>query len=111
MAAILLRYGLWVLALVLGLYVLREALAEQPIAEFISQNILNLVLLLGVVLVAASAVVWIIEKIIGKTTQSRCVVCRQVVPHGEIYCRRHLREILAEEDDRTHNTAIRGGRR
>ena len=45
------------------------------------------------------------------TVKNRCRVCRTLdSASARIYCREHLRSILAEEDEKTHVTRIRRSR-
>ena len=44
--------------------------------------------------------VQIFEKGAKAVVKNRCAVCRTPIPHGAIYCREHLRTVLAREDDR-----------
>lgn len=102
MSPTLLRLGLWVLVAVLAVYVLGESFEESPIAEFADASILQKGIALGVLLIAAGLVLRLFEKGAKVVVKNRCAICRTPVPHGAIYCRAHLRSILAEEDDRTH---------
>lgn len=103
----LLRLGLWIIILVLALYVIDETYAEQPIAELIETAMLQQALALGGVLIVAGIVVRIIGKGAQAVTKNRCRVCRTPVPAGALYCRAHLRDILHEEDEKTHMTRAR----
>ena len=103
MASILLRYGLWVVLIVLVAYVLRETFEGQAFAGMVSGSLLQKAGALGLLLIAAGAVVGIFEKLFSKK-HSRCAICKQKIAYGEIYCRAHLREILSDEHDRLHKT-------
>jgi hypothetical protein len=108
MSTTLLRLGLWTVILVLGLFVLVTTYPDEPFAELIPMKMLQQALTLGGVLVVAG----IVMRILGKgaqvvTVKNRCRVCRRPINVGAIYCREHLRSILAEEDEKTHVTRIR----
>ncbi len=108
MATTLLRLGLWTVILVLVLYVLVTTYPEEPWAELIPMSMLQQALTLGVAVVIAGTVARILgkgaSKVVGK---NRCRVCRKPIVTGAMYCREHLRSILAEEDEKTHVTRIR----
>jgi hypothetical protein len=108
MSTTLLRLGLWTVILVLVLYVLATTYPDEPWAELISLDTLQKALTLGGVVVIAGVVM----RILGKganvvTVKNRCRVCRKPIAVGALYCREHLRTILAEEDEKTHITRIR----
>ena len=107
MATTLLRLGLWTVILVLILYVLRETYPNQPFAELIGDALLQQVL----VVAALSLVAGIVLRVLGvgarAVVKNRCRVCRRPVATGAIYCREHLRNVLHEEEDRTHMTRLR----
>jgi hypothetical protein len=103
----LLRLGLWITILVLALYVIDETYSEQPIAEMISTTMLQQALVVGVLLIVAGLVARIFDKGAKAVTKNRCRVCRTPIPFGAIYCRAHLRNILHEEDDKTHASRAR----
>lgn len=108
MSTTLLRLGLWTLILVLALYVLATTFPEEPWAELIPMEMLQQALVVSGVVIAAGFVF----KILGKgaevvSVKNRCRVCRRQIPNGAIYCREHLRSLLDQADERTHNTRIR----
>ncbi|MDP9190310.1 MAG: hypothetical protein M3P06_01225 [Acidobacteriota bacterium] len=108
MSTTLLRLGLWTIILVLVLYVLASTYPDAPWAELIPMPMLQQALTLGGLVVAAGVVL----RLLGKgaqavTVKNRCRVCRRSIPVGAIYCREHLRTILADEDEKTHVTRIR----
>jgi hypothetical protein len=109
MSATLLRFGLWILVLILALYVIRENYSEQPIADMIPVTMLSQGLILSVALVLAGVITRMFEKTTKAVIKNRCRTCQTVIPHGAIYCRAHLRGVLEREDRRTHsgNTRIR----
>lgn len=107
MSDTILRLGLWTLILVLGLFVLAESFHDQPFAEMIPHRMLQQALVLSVVLIIAGAVLKVLGKGASAVSKNRCKVCRTPIPTGAIYCRAHLRDILHEEDERTHMTRIR----
>lgn len=107
MSDTILRLGLWILILVLGLFVLAESFHDAPLAEMIPHRMLQQALVLSVVLIIAGIILKILGKGADAVGKNRCKVCRAPVPIGAIYCRAHLREILHEEDERTHMTRIR----
>jgi predicted nucleic acid-binding Zn ribbon protein len=96
------------LIFVLILYVLATTYPDEPFAELIPMAMLQQALVLSGIVIA----VGIVLRILGKGAaavgpKNRCRVCRRQIVTGAIYCREHLRSILAEEDDRTHATKIR----
>jgi len=107
MSSTLLRLGLWTLILVLGLYVIHETYAEQQWAEMIPMRMLQQVLVVSIILVIAGILARIFDKGKKAVVKNRCRVCKTPIPSGAIFCRAHLRNILAEEDDRTHATRTR----
>lgn len=107
MSLTLQRLGLWLLVLVLALYVVHEAYAEQTWAEMIPMPMLQKVLVLSLLLLVAGLVMRVVEKGKKKVTKNRCQTCGTVIAPGAIYCREHLRNVLELEDRRTHATKIR----
>jgi len=107
MSSTVLRLGLWILILVLAAYVLHESMEEQN-AELIPMALLGKALTLGGILVVAGIVLRIFEKSAKVVVKNRCAVCRTPIVHGAIYCREHLRSVLHAEDERLHQTKIRG---
>jgi hypothetical protein len=108
MSSTLLRLGLWTVILVLVLYVLVTTYPDAPWAELIPMAMLQQALTLGVLVVA----VGVVMRVLGKgaqavTVKNRCRVCRRSIAVGAIYCREHLRSLLADEDEKTHVTRIR----
>ena len=107
MADTILRLGLWTLILVLALFVVSESFHGEPISDMIPHRMLQQALVLSIVVIAAGIGFKILSKGADAVSKDRCKVCRVPVPKGAIYCRAHLREILHEEDERTHMTKIR----
>lgn len=108
MSTTLLRLGLWTVILVLVLYVLATTYPDQPWAELIPMLMLQQALTVGGILVAAGVVMRILGKGANKVVaKNRCRVCRKPIAVGALYCREHLRSIIADEDERTHVTRIR----
>lgn len=108
MATTLLRLGLWTVILVLVLYVLVTTYPDEQWAEMIPMPMLQQALTVAGIVVAAG----IVMKILGKGAKvvgpkNRCRVCKRPIATGAIYCREHLRSIIADEDERTHVTRIR----
>ena len=107
MSATLLRLGLWTMILALALYVVDETYPDEPIGEIISTTLLTQFIAVG----ALAAIAGIVLRLLGKgaavVTKNRCRVCRTPIPAGAIYCRAHLRNILHDEEDRTHSTRVR----
>jgi hypothetical protein len=104
MASTILRLGLYLLLVVFSLYVIETAFENSVIAEFVDASLLQRAMGLGVLLLGAGAVLRILERAASKIPANRCAVCRTPVTKGAIYCRAHLRSILAEEDEKTHHT-------
>ncbi|HYC57934.1 MAG TPA: hypothetical protein VEK79_00045 [Thermoanaerobaculia bacterium] len=108
MSTTLLRLGLWTVILVLVAYVLATTYADQSWAELIPMEMLQQALTLGVIVVMAGIVMRILGKGASKVVvKNRCRVCRKPITVGAIYCREHLRSILADEEEKTHVTRIR----
>ena len=106
MATTLLRLGLWTMILVLALYVIDETYPDQPIAELISRSLMQQVLVVSVLVIAAGIVLRVFGKGAEVVGKNRCKVCRTAIPVGAIYCRAHLRTILHDEEDRTHSSRL-----
>jgi predicted nucleic acid-binding Zn ribbon protein len=102
-----LRLGLWTLIIVLALYVIHESFEDSPVAEYIPTNTMQKALVVGVALIAVGIILRIFEKGSKVVLKNRCAVCRTPITKGAIYCRAHLRNILHDEDDKTHMTRIR----
>lgn len=107
MSATLLRLGLWIVLIVIAAYVLHETFEGSPIEEYFAPAMMQKALALAVLLIAAGAVLRVFEKGARAVVKNRCTVCRTPVPAGAIYCRAHLRNILHDEDEKTHMTRIR----
>jgi predicted nucleic acid-binding Zn ribbon protein len=108
MSSTVLRLGLWLLILTLGLFIFISNVDETPLGELITPTLLQHVLVLSVVLVAAGGLWRIFEKTANRVVvKNRCQVCGTPVPHGAIYCRTHLRGVLEAEDRRTHSGTTR----
>ena len=106
MATTLLRLGLWIILIVVVLYVLHETYTD-PVATYVSLDLLAKVVLVGGALLAAGIVMRVLEKGSKAVVKNRCAVCKAPIPHGAIYCRAHLRGVLHDEEDRTHGTRVR----
>lgn len=107
MSSTLLRLGLWTLVLVLVGWVIQQSFEEAPISEYVQVGMLQKALLVSIVLIIAGIVFRVFEKGAKKVAKNRCRVCRTPIPHGAIYCRAHLRNVLHQEDERTHATKFR----
>lgn len=107
MSSTLLRGGLWTVILVLAAWVMHESFEEMPAAEFFAPAMLQKALVLGGLLIVGGIVLRMFEKTAKVVTQNRCAVCRKPIAKGAIYCREHLRNVLHQEDERTHMTRIR----
>ncbi|HUJ14400.1 MAG TPA: hypothetical protein VL284_11480 [Thermoanaerobaculia bacterium] len=104
MSSTLLRLGLWIVLAVVALYVLHETYAGTQLEAYFSTPMLQKALVVGVFLVGAGLVMRVLEKGAKKISKNRCTVCKTPIPPGAIYCRAHLRNVLAREDDRAHRT-------
>ena len=108
MSSTLLRLGLWVILIVVALYVVHETYEGDPIAEFVPMAMLQKAVALGGLLIVAGIVARMLEKTAAKVVvKNRCITCRTPIQPGAIYCRAHLRSVLAREDERTHMTRLR----
>lgn len=109
MSSLLLRFGLYTLIVVLGLYVIAATSPDSAVANFVQSDalLIHKTVGLSVVLIIAGVVVRLLESGAKSVSKNRCRVCRTAIPTGAIYCREHLRSILQEEDERTHMTRTR----
>ncbi|GAC1430091.1 MAG: hypothetical protein NVSMB68_02360 [Thermoanaerobaculia bacterium] len=109
MSTTLLRLGIWIVILSLGLYVIDTSFADSPIAELITVDLLQDVFVLAGILIVAGIVMRIFDKTAGKVLHkaARCRICNTVIPDGQIYCRDHLRGMLEREERRTQHTRVR----
>jgi predicted nucleic acid-binding Zn ribbon protein len=64
-------------------------------------------LVLAALLIIAGVVLRVLGVGARVVAKNRCRVCRTPVPPGAMYCRAHLRDILYEEEDKTHSSRIR----
>jgi hypothetical protein len=107
MSQTLLRFGLWIILIALCGYVLRETLEDAPFIAWMTDEVVKNAGMLGFALVVGGFIMRIIEGIWKKTVVKRCASCRHPVMHGELYCRAHLREVLAREDENNRRTRLR----
>lgn len=107
MSTTLLRLGLWTLILVMVLYVLATTYSEEPWVELIPMQMLQQALVVAGVVIVAGIVLRVLGVGAKAVSKNRCRICRTPVPSGAIYCREHLRNILAQEDEKTHMTRVR----
>lgn len=109
MAITILRLGLWILILSLALYVVDTSMTNSPLAELVNVGLVQNVLYLGATLFVVGIVMRIFGGPASKVLQkaNHCRVCSTVIPHGQIFCRVHLRGMLEREDRRTHSTRVR----
>lgn len=110
MSTTLLRLGLWTTLITVVLYVLHETYEGMPAAEFFATPMLQKALVVGVLLIIAGVVARLFEKTAKTVVKNRCIVCRAPIVTGAIYCREHLRDVLAREDER-ERTQIKRVRR
>jgi len=106
MADLFLRFGLWIIILVLVVFIGRESLEIQILQDAVEHSLLLLVGKVGIGLVGLG----ILLRMFGKVTpkkKSRCKVCKQPVRPGDIYCRQHLRDVLEAEDLRHRTMNVR----
>jgi hypothetical protein len=108
MSTTLLRLGLWILLLTLAGYVIRESVDDAHLVELLNDELLRMAGIVGVASILVGVIVGIFQKLAKKAIKTRCRVCGRPIPHGQTYCRPHLREILDEEDRTFHSTKIRG---
>lgn len=107
MSAILTRFGLYTILLVLAVFVLRENVDGIPYTDFLTDTLLVQVGLAGVVMVLVGIILGPFERLQAKGSRKKCVVCRAPVIVGKLYCRTHLRELLEAEDARRHDPTRR----
>jgi hypothetical protein len=103
----LLRLGLWILVLVLALYVLDASYPDQPFAELIEPQMLQQAMILAAALIVAGLIARLAGKGAKAVIKNRCKVCRTPIAPGAMYCRAHLRDLLSDEDEKTHMTRVR----
>jgi hypothetical protein len=84
MSSTLLRFGVWILVLVLALFVARESNPESRLAELVRLEMLTQGLVLSVILIIAGVVVRMFEKTKKAVVKNRCRVCQTAIPHGAI---------------------------
>lgn len=99
MSQTFLRFGLWIVLIVLALYVVRESIAGSSGSEYVTDSILQRAAAVGVLLLVAGGALSILEKSASKVKLKKCAMCRQPVARGEIYCRTHLRQIIEREHE------------
>jgi hypothetical protein len=97
MSQALLRYGLWLVLIVLAMYVLRETFPESEAARALNDTLLQRAGLAGLGMIAVGFVLNQLERVWDKTKRSRCIVCGAAIRRGDIYCREHLRQVLDQE--------------
>jgi hypothetical protein len=107
MSSTLLRLGLWIVVIVMALYVIHESYEDSPVAEMVPVDLMQKALMVGGAAIVVGLILRMFEKGSRAVAKNRCKVCRKEIPSGAIYCRAHLRNILHEEDDRTHMTRTR----
>jgi hypothetical protein len=107
MSTTLLRLGLWTLILVLVLYVAATTYSTEPWAELIPIAMLQQAIVVAAALIAAGIVARIFDKGAKAVTKNRCRVCNTPIQPGALYCRAHLRSIIADEDEKSHMTRSR----
>lgn len=104
MASTILRLGLYLLVVVFALYIIETAFENSAVADFVDSSLLQQGMVIGVLLLVAGVVLRVFERAAAKIPKNRCSICRTPVTKGAIYCREHLRGILAEEDEKVHHT-------
>lgn len=107
MSIVILRTGLWSLVVILVAYVFTETLPDSPVAELVTGQLLYLLTQIALGVIALGLVVGLVEKFwMGRP--GKCRTCGQKIPSKALYCRRHLNEVLEEEDfrHRTMNTKL-----
>lgn len=103
MSAILTRFGLYTLLLALAVFVLREEMSGFPYGEILTNQLLGQIALAGLALAVLGLVTGIFESRRARSIKKKkCVICRGPVLVGEMYCRTHLRQVIADEEDRRH---------
>lgn len=107
MSTTLLRLGLWTLILVLALFVAASTFSDEQWAEMIPMPMLQQAMVVAVALIVAGLVARLFDKGARVVTKNRCRICRTAIPAGAIYCREHLRSIIADEDDKSHMTRMK----
>lgn len=101
MSRSLIRISLWALLAVIVLAFVRETLEEGPL-KLQSEKYIEVALVASLLLLAASLILFLFEKLFGGPGRNRCAVCRKRIPKPEMYCRNHLRDVINEEYDRSH---------
>ena len=102
MSAILIRAGLYAVLAVLALFVAGQYM-ELPFGEALTSEFLGQIGLFALGSIGLGVVAAVFERSRPrKVGKGKCVVCRRPVLVGDRYCREHLRQMIAEEDDRQH---------
>jgi hypothetical protein len=103
MSRSLIRFGLWALLVLVVFAIVRETLSETSPLRTDSGEFLQQAIAVSLLVVGLGVVLLLIEKVFGKPRKhSRCATCGAPVYKRELYCRQHLRQVIHEEDDRTH---------
>lgn len=102
MSAILIRAGLYTVLVVLAFFVAGQYM-NLPYREALTSTFLGQIALFALGTIGLGLVVGVIERSrMKKGGKGKCIVCRRPVLVGAAYCREHLRQVIAEEDDRRH---------
>lgn len=99
MSRTLFHTGLWIVVAVLAAFVLRLSFPES-LGDVLHDRLLTQAGVLGLLLLAVSIPLRLAEKAAGPTSKKKCKICGRPVIAGKFYCREHLRELMAEEEER-----------
>ncbi|HUP64443.1 MAG TPA: hypothetical protein VM557_04090 [Thermoanaerobaculia bacterium] len=108
MSAILIRFGLYTILLLLAVFVLREQV-NLPKEELLTDALLVQAAIAAVVMLIAGFVMKLFEKAATKLPKGRCIICKRKVLSGQTYCRDHLRELVGEERERGRHEPLPRG--
>jgi hypothetical protein len=103
MSVTLFRTGIWIIIATLVAYVVRETYPKETL-EILKANLLWDSMLLGAGVIGLGVLAWVGAKL-KPQRRSKCIICRQPIPSGSVYCRPHLQEKL--ESARTVEQAPR----
>lgn len=91
--------SLWAVLAVVVLAIARETLDPGPLKTN-SGPLLYTVFVGAVFILAAGLLLLLRDKLFRGPGHARCAICRKKIIKGEMYCREHLRQVIAEEEDR-----------
>jgi hypothetical protein len=107
MASTLIRTGLWLEIAILVTFIIRERLAESAFARSVTPGLLGNLMIIGALLIVAGFILSFFGRAAKVIEGSHCAVCRRRIRPGDIYCREHLRGVIAEEEEKLRRSVER----